>query len=104
MKFHNAHKLQLMAHSPKHCAEMGRLVAYGSEMPLRQLAETYQGTFMETLRLHATPRKNANVLMHIAGYFKRTLDADERRELLDTIEAYRSALVPLIVPITLANH
>jgi uncharacterized protein YbgA (DUF1722 family)/uncharacterized protein YbbK (DUF523 family) len=104
VKFHTAHKLQLMAHSPKHYSEMGRLLAHGGDMPLRELSETYQAQFMEALRLHATPRKNANVLLHIAGYFKRTLGADEKRELLDTIEAYRTQLVPLIVPITLASH
>jgi uncharacterized protein YbgA (DUF1722 family)/uncharacterized protein YbbK (DUF523 family) len=104
VKFHTAHKLQLMAHSPKHYTAMGRLVAHGRDVPLHELSETYQGQFMEALRLHATPRKNANVLLHIAGYFKRTLGADEKRELLDTIEAYRTKLVPLIVPITLANH
>ncbi len=52
----------------------------------------------------ATARKNTNVLMHVTGYFKKLLDADEKKELLEVIESYHRGLVPLIVPITLLNH
>ena len=37
-------------------------------------------------------------------YFKKMLSADEKQEALELIEAYRTADVPLIVPITLLNH
>jgi len=33
VKFHTAHKLTLMAHSPKHYTEMGRLVAKAGTIP-----------------------------------------------------------------------
>ena len=59
---------------------------------------------MEGMRLLATPKKNANVLMHIAGYFKKLISSDEKQELLDVIENYRTGLIPLIVPITLVKH
>jgi uncharacterized protein YbgA (DUF1722 family) len=59
---------------------------------------------MEALRLKATPRKNANVLMHALGYFKKQLSPDEKQELLEIIELYRVGHVPLIVPVTLVNH
>ena len=42
--------------------------------------------------------------MHIMGYFKKLLTADEKAELLDIIEQYRKEQVPLIVPVTLLNH
>jgi uncharacterized protein YbgA (DUF1722 family) len=32
------------------------------------------------------------------------LNADEKAELLDLIEAHRKEMVPVIVPITLLNH
>jgi uncharacterized protein YbgA (DUF1722 family) len=38
------------------------------------------------------------------GYFKEQLSADEKQELLETINEYRQEIVPLIVPITLINH
>lgn len=104
VKFHSAHKLQIMAHSPKHYAEMGRLVAHGAEMEASDLARAYRGMFLEALGHHATPGRNANVLKHIAGYFRKRLDSSERQELSETIENYRTGLFPLIVPVTLINH
>ena len=59
---------------------------------------------MEALKLRATPKKHANVLMHMVGYFKNQLSSDEKAEILEIIEQYRQELVPLIVPITLVNH
>jgi uncharacterized protein YbgA (DUF1722 family) len=38
------------------------------------------------------------------GYFKAQLSADEKQELLETLERYRRELVPLIVPVTLISH
>ena len=104
VKFHSAHKLQIMAHSPRHYTEMGRLVAHGAEMEPLDLARAYRGMFLEALGHQATPGRNANVLKHIAGYFRRKLDSSERQELSDTVENYRTGLFPLIVPITLINH
>jgi len=51
-----------------------------------------------------TVKKNTNVLQHATGYFKRELTSDEKMELQETLDAYRSGHVPLIVPITLISH
>ena len=51
-----------------------------------------------------TAKKNANVLMHAMGYFKKELSADEKQELLEVVERYRTELLPLVVPVTLLNH
>ena len=59
---------------------------------------------MEGLRLIATTRKNANVLQHLMGYFKKNISSSEKEELLNIIDNYRKGIVPLIVPITLINH
>ena len=59
---------------------------------------------MAALTVVATPRRHANVLQHMAGYFKTFLDRGSKDELLQTIEDYRRELVPLIVPITLFRH
>ena len=56
------------------------------------------------LRTIATPQRHTNVLQHMVGYFKQTLDAASRAELLAAIEDYRRGLVPLVVPITLMRH
>jgi len=59
---------------------------------------------MEALLLKTTPKKNANVLMHMMGYFKEQLSSDEKQELLEVIGHYRQEDIPLIVPITLIQH
>ncbi|HPD17096.1 MAG TPA: DUF523 and DUF1722 domain-containing protein [Planctomycetota bacterium] len=102
--FHTRHKLLLLAHSPKHYREMGRLVAHAKESPPDELFPRYEALLTEAMRLKTTPAKHANVLQHLMGYFKEQLSADEKRELLEAIGNYRQGHVPLIVPVTLINH
>jgi uncharacterized protein YbgA (DUF1722 family)/uncharacterized protein YbbK (DUF523 family) len=102
--FHTTHKLLLMAHSPKAYASLGRLVAEAKKTPRAALRERYEAEFMQALAVIATPKRHANVLQHIVGFFRNELDADSRRELLSLIEDYRRSMVPLIVPITLIRH
>jgi uncharacterized protein YbgA (DUF1722 family) len=40
----------------------------------------------------------------MAGYFKDDLDAASRDELHRTLEDYPTALLPLVVPLTLIRH
>ncbi len=102
--FHTKHKLLILSHSPKHYQMMGRLVAQAKAFALDELYQTYQRLLLEALRLKTTIKKNANVLQHMMGYFKKELSSDEKQELLEIIGLYREANVPLIVPITLMNH
>jgi len=104
VRFHTAHKLTLMAHAPRAYQELGRLVGVAATVPRAELATRYTEQFMSALKIIATPRKHANALQHMAGYFKRQLDAASKQELLGAIEDYRRGLVPLIVPITLVRH
>jgi len=104
VRFHTAHKLQVMAHSPKDYAALGRLVANAKGLPRAELRERYATDFMEALRPIATPRRHVNVLHHVVGHFKRLLDARDRHELVALIDDYARGLVPLIVPITLIRH
>jgi len=102
--FHTAHKLLLMAHSPKHYAELGRLVANAKVLSLRNLEASYGKLFMAALRVKATAKKHTNVMHHILGYLKRDLDARDKAELVEVIADYHRELVPLIVPLTLLKH
>lgn len=104
IEFHTAHKLLLLAHSERHYRRLGRLIAAGKTVPVRDLYDRYQALFLEALSLRATSRKHANVLQHMMGYFKKELPADEKRELLETIDLYRRGVDPLIVPLTLLRH
>lgn len=104
IEFHTGHKLLLMAHSPEHYRKLGKLVANAKKIKKDDLLREYIGQMMEGLRLLATARKNTNVLMHIMGYFKQDLTAQEKQELLEVITNYHKGLIPLVVPVTLINH
>jgi uncharacterized protein YbgA (DUF1722 family)/uncharacterized protein YbbK (DUF523 family) len=102
--FHTRHKLLILSHSPKPYQAMGKLVAQAKDLPLKRLYQEYQALLMQSLELKTTPKKNANVLQHMVGYFREQLSTDEKQELLEVIENYRNGYVPLIVPMTLMNH
>lgn len=104
MEFHASHKLLIMSHNQQACREMGRMLAGNKGAPSKALKASYEEKLLAALKGKATVRKHVNVLQHILGYFKEQLDADEKKEALDLIEAYRNSLVPLIVPITLLGH
>jgi len=104
VSFHTAQKFTVLAHSPAHYATLGRLVAAaGGARRGSRLAE-YGTSLMQALSIRATRARHTNVLQHIAGFFKRRLEADGRAELADVIRDYRQGLVPLVVPITLIKH
>ncbi len=103
IEFHTRHKYLIMAHSPKHLALLGKMAGKASDASPDAI-ESYHRNLMDALRLIATPAKNTNVLQHIMGYFKKTLDHTEKEELLEIIDRYRRGLIPRIVPVTLLNR
>lgn len=104
LDFHTRHKLLIMSHSIVHYRSMGKLVAHAKQADPQELLKQYQKELLTALKLKATVKKHTNVLQHIAGYFKKDLSADEKKELQEIIERYHAELVPLIVPLTLCNH
>ena len=101
---HTAHKMTLLSHSTTSYRRLGQLVAAAARTPREALRSDYESRFMSTLRAPATTRRHTNVLMHMAGHLKKLLDPESKAELVATIDEYRRALVPLIVPLTLLRH
>ena len=104
VRFHTAHKLTLMAHSPKHYTEMGHLVADAGKRGWDELTAEYGAQLMEGLSVMGSPGKHVNVLQHLMGFLKNHLSSLDKGELLGLMEDYRQGLVPLIVPLTLLKH
>jgi uncharacterized protein YbgA (DUF1722 family)/uncharacterized protein YbbK (DUF523 family) len=104
IRFHTAHKLVLLSHSTQAYTRLGRVVAGAKGADRASLRTQYAAGFMDALTAIATTQRHTNVLQHMAGYFKKTLDSASRGELLAAIEDYRRGLVPLIVPVTLIRH
>lgn len=101
--FHTRHKLLLLARSTTKYQAMGRFIA-NLPAPVTEAYHRYGELLGEALQVRSTVKKHTNVLLHILGYFKKNLAADDKEEVLELIEAYRNGEVPLLVPITLLNH
>jgi uncharacterized protein YbgA (DUF1722 family)/uncharacterized protein YbbK (DUF523 family) len=104
IEFHTAHKLVLLAHSPQAYRQLGRLVAGAEWFSRTGLRARYEGEFMRALTKLATTVRHTDVLHHMVGYLRNSLDDGSRRELLDCVEDYRGGLVPLVAPVTLIAH
>lgn len=102
--FHTSHKFLILAHSPKHAKEMGKLVADAGVFPPSQALESYEALLMQAMRLLATTAKQLNVLQHMLGYFKKQLSADEKQEMMELLFSFREGHLPLVVPVTLLKH
>jgi len=102
--FHTAHKLAVLAHTTEGYRRLGRLVADAKAMDRAELREAYTAGLMQAMTLLATPKKHANVLMHMLGYFRGQIDAGDHEELLTAIEEFRLGVIPRIVPLTLIRH
>ncbi len=103
IEFHTRHKLLLLARNQEIYRRMGRFIA---NLPddVDESYEMYGHRLAEALRMRTTVKKHRNVLLHVFGYFKKELSADDKQEVLELIDAYHEGEVPLIVPITLLNH
>jgi uncharacterized protein YbgA (DUF1722 family)/uncharacterized protein YbbK (DUF523 family) len=104
VEFHTRHKFIALAHDEKAYRALGRRVAAAGKVPMPELEPRYIRLLMQALTTPATRTRHANVLQHIAGFFKHRLDAADRHELQELIANYRRGRVPRIVPVTLIRH
>jgi len=102
--FHTAHKMLILAHSPKHYRALGTLVAKAGLLPMDELLHKYEFELMNALKQIASPGRHFNVLQHLAGFLKEDLEDTDKKELHSLFQDYRSGRVPLIAPIVLLYH
>lgn len=104
VNFHSRNKLLILSHHQATYREMGKLVAKGGRLPVDTLFSDYEKLLLKALSYKTTSKKHINVLLHMMGYFKKSITPDEKAELLESIDQYRAEYVPLIVPLTLLKH
>lgn len=104
VQFHTEHKLLLLAHCEKCYRKLGKLVAEAGKLDPEKTFSEYQSGLMEAMKIKPTFKTHVNVLQHMMGFFKKVLNKDEKKELLEIIDSYKNHFVPLIVPVTLINH
>jgi uncharacterized protein YbgA (DUF1722 family) len=81
VRFHTAHKLIVMAHSPEAYRHLGRLTAAAAGRPRAEVARRYEERFMKALAVIAPPRRHTHTLQHMLGYFKGRPGRESKAEL-----------------------
>jgi uncharacterized protein YbbK (DUF523 family)/uncharacterized protein YbgA (DUF1722 family) len=104
IRFHSAEKAAVMAHDPEAARRLGRLVAGHRRLERERLARRYCALHVAAYARPATPGRQANALMHLAGHLKGGLGGSDRGELREAIDDYRTGLVPVAVPLALLSR
>jgi uncharacterized protein YbgA (DUF1722 family)/uncharacterized protein YbbK (DUF523 family) len=87
--FHRRYKYILMEHSPANLKKLGRILASYDKTNIEQIFELYQSLFFETINIPATDKNRINTIMHLWGYFKKTIQGTEKDYFLRLFEQYR---------------
>jgi uncharacterized protein YbbK (DUF523 family)/uncharacterized protein YbgA (DUF1722 family) len=103
ISFHTHQKMAILAHSRTHYQQLGQLVA-GAKKLSQGILDKYESIYQDAFKQVTTNKKHANVLYHLAGHFKKTLDGADRAEIIRCIEEYRNGFVRLSVPLQLLQH
>ena len=104
MAFHTQNKFLIQSHHEALMREMGRDLAGLTARTAAAYIPQYEAKLMRALKTLATVRKHTNILQHMAGFLRKTVDEADRKELAGIIEDYHRELVPLIVPVTMMRH
>ncbi|SEQ51962.1 Uncharacterized conserved protein YbgA, DUF1722 family [Amphritea atlantica] len=104
LQFHSSYKYLLMAHNQTAYRELGKMLAVAHNEPLDALLKTYHEQFMSAISTPASRGSHCNVMQHIMGYLKQSVDSSARQDILNVFEQYRVGEVNLITPMTLLSH
>ncbi|NWN91122.1 DUF1722 domain-containing protein [Marinobacter adhaerens] len=101
IEFHTRHKFQLLAHSEKIYRQLGPMLGDLKADALTAIADRYISAFMEAMTQKVSRGSHINVMQHLMGYLRDAIGNEDRKVLMEQIEAYGRGEVPLVVPMTL---
>jgi len=101
---HAAHKLLYMAHMPQGPAKLGQRLNGGQGISISEMTAEYIRAAMAVMASPTSRGKHANVLQHVLGFFKKTISAAEKQEMLTVITDFARGTQPLAVPLALFRH
>ena len=101
--FHSSYKYLIYAKSHISYKKLGNIVANHEKVGLNKVLENYKLCFLEAIYEKGTISNTYNVLLHIFGYFKKLISADEKSEILESIEDFKNEIIPLIAVIKILN-
>ena len=101
IEFHTRDKFQLLAHSEKIYRQLGPMLGDLKSAPLAEIADRYIHQFMDAMTRRVSRGSHVNAMQHLMGYLRSGMDDEERKVLMEQVDAYHRGEVPLIVPMTL---
>ncbi len=97
VEFHSKNKFLFMAYNQNLMRAMGRIVANPHSESSNSLLEKYEKLLFDLLKRPPNYTSHINILMHMLGYFKKTLNSEEKAFFLDELEKFRAGWIPLFV-------
>ncbi len=93
--FHSTNKYLFMAYNQSALQRLGRIIANHEKKPIDEVIEKYEKGLEDIYHASLKPGKNVNTLLHLFGYFKTLLSAEEKSFFLEQVEHYKRELVSL---------
>lgn len=100
VEFHSKNKLLFKAYNQKEARVLGDIVAK-KEKTTDQMIEDYQQHLCHVLRRPPRCGSNLNVMMHAMGYFSNKLSKEEKVFFLESLQKYKTGMLPLSVNISI---
>ena len=104
IEFYSRYKYQVMAHHVPSYFAIGKFLANLAARDINDSCAEFLKMFMTALSHHAGRKGNTNAMMHLRGYLKLSISAQEKQEISQLITSYKTGMVPLVVPLTLLKH
>lgn len=101
VEFHTKNKYLLMAYNQSNQKMLGNIAGNHDNLPVKVVLDEYYKLLKYNLRKQLRSGTNMNMLMHLFGYFKKSLSKEEKSYFLDTLEQYSMKKLPLSVPIAI---
>ena len=93
--FQGKHKYLFMTYNQIKMRQMGKIAANFENHSFRYVKKNYMNLLYKLFSKRPRYLSNINTQMHIFGYFKNNLSADEKEYFLELLEKYRNGIIPI---------
>lgn len=99
--FHEAARLQVLAHDPAAHPSLGRIIARARALGRAAVVRRYGDRYLRALALPVTTRRHAGILREAADSLRRVIRGDEHQALARAIDLFREGRAPRSTPLAL---
>jgi uncharacterized protein YbgA (DUF1722 family) len=104
VRFHASHELTLLSRGSQHYRRLAHLAASGRGGSTKEILLKYAHSFMQTLKLPASPANHARALRRVSFQMQSSMPDSWKRELDRAIDAYAKGNSPLSTPVAMVKR